>query len=92
MLHSKHGCRCIDLVFPDVTDCFNSLWTDQTIIDLHENGIETNLLNLIHELSKSANISIKTPVGITGKKTIENTSMQVETLSSINYGYNFSKE
>ena len=82
-LHSKHGSCCIDLVFTDVTDCFNSLWTDKTIIDLHANGVENNLLNLIHELSKTANISIKTPVGVTEKERIEDIIMQGETLSSI---------
>ena len=81
-LKGKQGC-CIDLVFTDVTDCFNSLWTEKTVLDLHENGIETNLLNLIYELSKSANISIKTPVGITEKKSIEDIIKQGETLSSI---------
>ena len=55
-LNSNHGSCCIDLVFTDDTDCFNSLWTDHTLIDLHSNGIETNLLNLIHELTKTANI------------------------------------
>ena len=82
-LKGKHGCCCIDLVFTDVTDCFNSLWTEKTITDLHENGIQSNLLNLIHELSKSATISIKTPVGTTEKKMIEDIIMKGETLSSI---------
>ena len=81
-LKSKHGC-CIDLVFTDVSDCFNSLWVEKTVVDLYENGVETNLLNLIHELSKSANIAIKTPIGTTDKETIEDIIMQGETLSSI---------
>ena len=74
---------CVDLVFSDVTDCFNSLWTVKTIIDLHENGVKSNLLNLMHELSKTARISIKTPVGTTDDAEIEDVIMQGETLSSI---------
>ena len=81
-LKSKHWC-CIDLVFTDVSDCFNSLWVEKTVVDLFENGVETNLLNLIHELSKTANIAIKTPVGTTDRATIEDVLMQGETLASI---------
>ena len=81
-LRGKHGC-CTDFVFSDVTDCFNALWVEKTIIDLHENGVKNNLLNLLFELSKTANIAIKTPVGISEKETIESILMQGETISSI---------
>ena len=81
-LRGKEGC-CIDLVFTDVTDCFNSLWAEKTIIDLHKNGVDNNLLNLVYELSKTVNISIKSPVGVTDTETVEDILMQGETLSSI---------
>ena len=74
---------CKDLVFTDVTQCFDSLWTQKTLSDLYSNGVKTNLLNLLHELSKSAKIVIKTPVGNSEEGSIEDTIMQGETLSSI---------
>ena len=70
-------------MFSDVSQCFDSLWTTRTLTDLYSNGVHTNILNLINELSKSANIVIKTPVGNTEKGPIEDTIMQGENLSSI---------
>ena len=80
--NSKHA-ACIDLVFTDVSDCFNALWTEKTLLDLHNNGVTNNLLNLLNNLNEFANISIKTPVGVTEKKEIEDIIMQGETISSI---------
>ena len=45
--------------------------------------MESNLLNVIHESSRKASIAIKTPVGISESKEIEDTVMQGETVSSI---------
>ena len=74
---------CKDLVFSDVTQCFDSLWTSKTLTDLYSNGVKSNLLNLLNELSRDANVVIKTPVGNTEKGQIEDTIIQGETLSSI---------
>lgn len=73
----------IDLVFYDVAQAYDSLWVTHTLVDLFENDVQSNLLNVIHEISKTANISVKTPVGISSSKEIEETIMQGETLSSI---------
>ena len=81
-VQSKDAC-CKDLVFTDVSQCFDSLWTQKTLIDLFSNGVKSNLLNLIHEISKSANIAIKTPVGNTEKGSIKDVIMQGENLSGI---------
>ena len=50
---------------------------------LKKSGIQSSLLNLIHEASKTANITVKTPVGVSASKKIEEQVMQGETLSSI---------
>ena len=73
----------VDYIFYDISDCFNSLWADRTLLDLYRSGVKTQYLNILHELTKSANISIKTPVGVTDEATIEKTIMQGETLSSV---------
>ena len=72
-----------DLVFYDLAQAYDSLWVSHTLVDLFENKVDTNLLNIIHELSKNNKISIKTPVGISDSKEIEDTIMQGETISSI---------
>ena len=73
----------VDLVFYDLAQAYDSLWVRHTLLDLYENQVNSNLLNVIYELSKKANISIKTPVGITKSKEIEENIMQGENLSSI---------
>ena len=81
MLRSKHA--CIDLVFRDIKECFDSLWTKKTLLDLHKNGIDSNLLNVMDEMTKEVKIKIKTPVGITEEIVIRDVILQGETLSSI---------
>ena len=54
VLRSKEE-RKIDLVFYDISDCFNALWVTKSLLDLHSNGLNNSYLNLLHELSKSAN-------------------------------------
>ena len=73
----------LDLVFYDVTQAYDSLWMEHSLLDLHATGVKSNVINLLHELNKSANIQIKTPVGVTEKKEIEDIIMQGETISSI---------
>ena len=55
----------------------------KTFLDLYENGVNSSLLNLIYELSRSATISIKTPVGVSETAEVEDIIMQEETLSGI---------
>ena len=55
----------------------------KTLLDLSSRGIKDDMLNLLEEASKSANIRIKTPVGITEAKTLIKLIMQGETMSSI---------
>ena len=73
----------LDLVFYDLCQAYDSLWVSHTLVDLYENKVDTNLLNVIYELSKKATIAIKTPVGVSNTKEIEETIMQGETVSSI---------
>ena len=73
----------LDIVFTDISECYDSLWSQRTLTDLFENGVDNNLLNLISELTKSARIQIKTPVGTSKEAKINDIIMQGETLSSI---------
>ena len=82
-LNGKDVSDDVDLVFYDLAQAFDSLSVSHTLVDLFENKIESNILNVIHEMSKTANIVVKTPVGISESKEVEDTIMQGETLSSI---------
>ena len=50
---------------------------------MFENGLSTNLLNLVYELSKKADVTIKTPVGNSEEAEINGVIMQGETLSGV---------
>ena len=73
----------IDLVCYDVSQCYDALWVEHTLLDLQRNGVNSNLLNLVYECSKKASIKIKTPVGTSDSKDIRDQIMQGETVSSI---------
>ena len=79
-LNSEHQ---RDIVFYDVSQCYDSLWVKRSLLDMFENGMSSNLLNLVYELSKRAKIVVKTPVGNSEEKDIEEVIMQGETLSGI---------
>ena len=72
-----------DYVFYDIKECYDSLWVSRSLLDMYDNGVSTNLLNLLYELSRKASISIKTPVGITRTDEVEEIVMQGETISGI---------
>ena len=81
-MRRKDG-KCVDLVFYDVTQCYDSLWVDKTLMDLYANNVHSNAINILHEITKESHISVKTPVGISEKVTIKETIMQGENVSSI---------
>ena len=60
----------IDIVFYDIRQAFDSLWTQHTYMDIHRNGMKNDMLNVLHEGSKSAEVVIKTPMGETEKEEI----------------------
>ena len=41
----------VDIVFYDIKDACNSLWLDNTILDLKKKGIDTNILNIFYSAS-----------------------------------------
>ena len=51
------------ITFKDISQCFDSLWAEQTYIDLLKNGVQ-NVLNILHKINSNTEIKIKTPVGI----------------------------
>ena len=73
----------VDIVFYDISQAFDSLWAEHTLLDSFENGIRNNLLNVMHEMSRKAYIHVKTPVGEAESKEIEDTIMQGKSVSSI---------
>ena len=62
--------KAIDILIYDYRQCFDTLWLDECINDLYNAGIDDNNLALIYEANKDNKVSVKTPFGITDRKTI----------------------
>ena len=56
---------CIFLTLYDFTQCFDSMWLEDSIISLKNIGIETERIALIKKLNETSNIIVKTPLGNT---------------------------
>ena len=67
----------------DVEKCFDSLWVQECINTLYENGFKNDKLVLLYEETKNAKIAIKTPNGTTTRKDIKNIIMQGTVFGSL---------
>ena len=47
----------------DFETCFDSLWLEDCLLCLWELGVNGNIIQLLRELNKTANITVKTPFG-----------------------------
>ena len=59
-------------LFYDIEKCFESLWLDDCIDALYENGIKDDILDLVFEMNQNAEILVKTPFGNTKPIFMEN--------------------
>ena len=66
----KHKQLCF--TFNDIEKCFDSLWSDDCINSLWDNGVKDDTLSLIYNLNVKANITIKTPFEGTQVLPLEN--------------------
>ena len=53
------------LTFYDIEKCFDSLWLEDCINSLYENGVKVDILDLIYRLNQRAEIVVRTPFGDT---------------------------
>ena len=63
--HAKYLNKELWLTFYDIEKCFDSLWLENCINSLWENGVKGDTLSLIYYLNKKANVVFKTPFGDT---------------------------
>ena len=73
----------LDVLVLDYKMCFDSLNTKTVISDLYESGIQDDHLNIINKADSSSHIGVKTPFGITERKTVENKVLQGECLGPL---------
>ena len=72
-----------DVQVYDVEKCFDSLWVQECINTLYENGFKNDKLVLLYEETINAKIAIKTPNWTTTRKDIKNIIMQGTVFGSL---------
>ena len=66
----------IDIAIYDIEKCFDALWVEECINDMYDTGLKNDKLNLLFLMNQNAQIAIKTPNGMTQRKSITNIIMQ----------------
>ena len=81
--HSKYLGKGVFITFYDIEKCFDSLWLQDCISALRDNGVQDDSLYFIYLLSKKASISINTPFGRTDPFVLENLLKQGTVLGPV---------
>ena len=76
----KHN---VDIEILDYKQCFDSMWLNETVNDLFENGLKNENLNFIYNLNKNNKVAVVTPFGLTDRVNIDNIVMQGENLAPL---------
>ena len=80
---TKGNRKACDITIYDIEKCFDSLWVQECMNTLYENGLKNDKLVLLYEATKLAKIAIKTSLGTTKRIDIENIIMQGTVFGSI---------
>ena len=68
--------EAIDIGKYDAKKCFDSLWLEKCINDICDAGLKNYKFNLLYLMNKTAQVAIKTPWGLTERRTMSNIVMQ----------------
>jgi hypothetical protein len=68
--------EALDMHVYDVEQCFDSLWLEEVINCLYQAGLQNDKLPLLFLENRSAQVAVKTPGGLSKRKTIRNIIMQ----------------
>ena len=81
--HLKYMGKQLWLTFYNIEKCFDSLWLEDCINSLRDNGVKDDTLSLIYNLNVKANITIKTPFGDTQVLSLKNLVKQGTVLGPV---------
>ena len=68
----------LDIIIMDYKQCFDSLWLEECTNDLFDAGITDDNLALIYKMNSRNQVAVKTPFGITERKSVEKIVLQGE--------------
>lgn len=74
--HAVYMKKPVYVVLYDYSQCFDSLWLEDSLLSLWKLGVQNDVLSLIRELNKQCNIVVKTPVGTTDEFLVHNIVQQ----------------
>ena len=81
--HSKYLQKEIWITFYDIEKCFDSLWLEDCINSLYENGVKNDMLDLIYKMNHKAEIVVRTPFGDCNPIFVENIVRQGTVLGPV---------
>ena len=70
------GCKPIQVQTMDIEKCFDKLWLEASINSLYEAGLKSDVLNVLYEENKSANIAVKVNSSLSGRTVLNKVVMQ----------------
>ena len=66
----------VDVCIYDYKQCFDSLWLEECMNDVYSGGLQDDKFSLLYNVNKTVNLAVKTPVGKTSYRTINNVITQ----------------
>ena len=77
------GKKQITIAIYDFRQCFDSMWQEEVVNDLYEAGVQDDRLALLYEVNKINKVAVKTPDGISERKTVTNVICQGDPWGSL---------
>ena len=68
--------KSIDVQFYDLSKCFDSMWTEETMNDIYDAGVTDDRFALVSLMNERCQVKVKTPVGDTDRFTLNRIEMQ----------------
>ena len=75
--------KAIDIQIFDFKQCFDSLWLEECMNDIHTGGLNDDKFALLYNMNTSAKVVVKTPVGKTAQGSIQRAIIQGDVISPL---------
>ena len=73
----------IDIQIKDYRQCFDSMWLEDTMNNMFEAGVKDDKMALLYEANKEVHVAVKSPVGVTERKKVEQIILQGDVFGPI---------
>ena len=73
----------VDIQIGDYRQCFDGMWLAETLNDMYRAGVQDDHLALLYQANKKVNVSVKTPIGMTDRFSLEEIILQGDVFGPI---------